>query len=332
MIARLRTAALAVVVSGATAGLLSAVSYGIGLGIDPELQFLAPTHAPTIDEATVAQAMTYAIASREYSDVIFVGDSTCRMGVRPESFTKICGLSGWNLGSMRRIGPYGFWLTVAAYFRNHPAPKAVVVCVTPTLFESEPSTLDGEIQQRLTWVYGPEVASVWTNVPFVARRGAAHTLGFSDRDIRTEPLEGLIKESYFTLAAKSRKSRGFFALPGEHGPTNGIPLERPKILVRPEWDKGVRAIAKLCEAKGCRLLVVFGPLADVFAVSRDWSQLELWGESLRSAHPCATVVRPIFYGEAFMWDALHLNAAGVEKFMPLVAKDVEQALSRSSER
>jgi hypothetical protein len=29
-----------------------------------------------------------------------------------------------------------------------------------------------------------------------------------------------------------------------------------------------------------------------------------------------------------MWDAQHLNAAGIEKFMPTVAKDVQAALER----
>jgi lysophospholipase L1-like esterase len=29
-----------------------------------------------------------------------------------------------------------------------------------------------------------------------------------------------------------------------------------------------------------------------------------------------------------MWDGIHLNAAGVEKFMPVVAKDVEAVLGK----
>jgi hypothetical protein len=29
-----------------------------------------------------------------------------------------------------------------------------------------------------------------------------------------------------------------------------------------------------------------------------------------------------------MWDAIHLNAAGVAKFMPIVAKDVQSVLGK----
>jgi hypothetical protein len=34
------------------------------------------------------------------------------------------------------------------------------------------------------------------------------------------------------------------------------------------------------------------------------------------------------YARQFMWDAQHLNAAGVEKFMPIVVQDVQAALSQ----
>ena len=42
------------------------------------------------------------------------------------------------------------------------------------------------------------------------------------------------------------------------------------------------------------------------------------------------VARPavLWYDPELLWDSLHLNAAGVEKFMPVVAKDFESVLGK----
>jgi hypothetical protein len=316
---------LILLITAATVGALFGASYCLGRTADPEVTFLDPQRAPTIDEAVVAQAMSYAIASHENNDVIFLGDSTSRMGIKPEAFTEVCGMSAWNLGSMRRIGPYGFMITVATYLQNHPAPKAVVLCVTPTIFENDPSSLDGEIQQRLVWVYGPEIGTAWENVPFIARRGAVR---FWFPAIRNKPLMGLESETYFTLETKNLRSRGFFALHGDHGPGNGIPMYTPEMAVRPEWTDGCARIANLCDASGCKFLILFGPMPNGLKGARDWTLLDKWGRSFEAAHRCATVGTPIFYDDRIMWDALHVNRLGVEKFTALVAKDVQAALGK----
>jgi hypothetical protein len=321
-------ACIAIATAAATFGTLSTASYCIGRGVDPELSFLDPQRAPTVDEAIIAQALTYAIRSREMNDVVFLGDSTCRMGIKPELFSRISGLSGWNLASMRRIGPYGYAITVALYLQNHPAPRVVVLCVNPVLFEVDPTTLDGEFQQRLKWSYNPESAPIWENVPFVTKREAARSIGFWSRDVRNEPLDGLARETYNSLRTKSRAVRGFFALPGEHGPANGIPMETPVVAVRGEWSDGLISIARDCRAHGACFLIIFGPLTDSLAKARDWSLLAKWARDFERSEPRAFVAEPIFYEERLMWDALHVNAAGLEKFVPTVAADVQAVLSK----
>jgi hypothetical protein len=349
---RLKATVLSVCAAGFTLVTMFGLGFAAGVGVDPELQYLSPGRQPTSGEAVVAQAMTYALSSREYNDVVFLGDSTCEMGIDPRVFAKETGLSAWNLGTMRGFGPYGFFLATSAYLGHHPAPKIVVLCITPTLFECDPSVFDGEMKQRLTWSYGAEIASPLEYVPFVARRGAANALNFWSPAVRSEPLEGMPRETYFTLAAKTRETRGFLALPGEHVQLNGmppersetlvrpewdqgrrqlaieceahgVPPERPETLVRPEWDQGCRQIAIECEARGARFLIILAPLIDNFAKARDWPQIAQWGKSFHEDHPWASVTPPLFYKEARMWDMSHLNARGVEKFMPTVAKDVQ---------
>jgi hypothetical protein len=325
---RSRSACIAIAAAAATFGTLSAASYCVGRGVGPELSFLSPQRAPTVDEAIVAQALTYAIRSRERNDVVFLGDSTCRMGIKPELFSRASGLSGWNLGSIRRIGPNGFAITVALYLQNHPAPRAVVLCVNPVLFEVDPTKLDGEIQQRLMWSYNPESAPFWEKAPFVTKRGAVCSIGFWSRDVRDEPLDGLRRDTYNSLEVKSRAARGFWALPGEHGAANGIPMETPVTTVRREWSDGLSSIARDCRAHGTSFLIMFGPLTDSLAKARDWSLLAKWARDFEQSEPRTFVAEPIFYEERLMWDALHVNAAGLEKFTPTVVADVQAMLSR----
>jgi hypothetical protein len=46
--------------------------------------------------------------------------------------------------------------------------------------------------------------------------------------------------------------------------------------------------------------------------------------------PRARVARPalLWWDPLLSWDRIHLNVSGVEKFMPVVAKDVEAALAK----
>ncbi|HEV3138353.1 MAG TPA: hypothetical protein VGZ26_10625 [Pirellulales bacterium] len=125
-----------------------------------------------------------------------------------------------------------------------------------------------------------------------------------------------------------RKSRGFHFLPAIRGKGQGVPWERPEIPVHPDWDSGIRSIADACKECGVPLLIRFAPIDSAVRAARDWSQLERWASELEGSQPNVTVARPIVlaYEPRFMWDAMHLNAAGVEKFMPVVAKDVQAVL------
>jgi hypothetical protein len=64
------------------------LGFASGVNVGPELQFLSPGRQPTSGEAVIAQAMTYALSSREYNDVVFLDDCTCEMGIDPRVFAK----------------------------------------------------------------------------------------------------------------------------------------------------------------------------------------------------------------------------------------------------
>jgi hypothetical protein len=146
------------------------------------------------------------------------------------------------------------------------------------------------------------------------------------REVRDDPLEGFTRESYRTLQSKMRDSRGFFRLPGQHGPQRVVDRPGPENIVHGDWDRWIRAIAVACG--NVPLLIQFTPIAGDTVDARDFRQLEEWSRGVESSHPNVRVARPIIlpYAATLMWDPIHLNAAGVEKFMPVVAEDVQALL------
>ena len=326
---RSRVSAIAVMTAAIVVGALAVGSYAVGRRLDPELRFLDPRRAPTIDEAGPAQSIEYALRSDEENDVVFFGDSTCRTGIDPVSFDRLTGLHSYNIGSGRGLGPNGMAVTVMAYLLHHPRPRAVVMCVTPFCFEADGTTLGGDLPDRFVASYGPEVAGVVTETETFAyfiRCGAVSILDSEAREVRDDRLVGLERETYHSSDSKLRKSRGFFGLPGDHGPQRGVG-PGPENMVHEDWDRWIRRIAEVCG--DVRLIVRFTPIASEYADAREFRQLDLWAARLETDHPNAVVTRPIVvpFERSLMWDSIHLNAAGVEKFMPLVAKDVQATLS-----
>jgi hypothetical protein len=315
---------LALLVSSVVA--MSTVCYCVGSQSSPDYCFFDPNRAPTRDEANIAQLFNYALQSDEKNAAIFIGDSTCAASIDPAALN----VPAWNLGSFRGFGPSGFLLLTRAYLQQHPRPDVVVLIVNPFSVEVDPTVAgSAEYAQRVAPAYTPQLAGTIPRIASLARRGAAR---ISCRtDVRNMPLVGLEQETFRTREAKLRNGRGFLSLPGAHakGGAIGVP-ERPRLAVHPDWDRGVRSIAETCRAAGVRLLIRFGPIDQRFRDARDWSLLERWADSLDGA----TVAKPLIiaYPPELMWDGIHLNRDGVDRFMPVVAKDVKRVLAREIPR
>ncbi len=224
-------------------------------------------------------------------------------------------------------------MTLKAYLSRHPKPRAVVLCVTPFCFEVDIGTAGGDLPEHFVANYGPEVEGVVPireSIAYFMKRGAVSLVQSRDSDVFNDPLTGFEKETYRTLEKKMRDSRGFFRLPEEHGPNRGVERPGPADLVHQEWDQGVRQIAQACDEVGVVFVIRFSPISAEFSDARDFSRLESWGRTMESSYSHLVVARPILlaYAPQFMWDCIHLNSAGVEKFMPTLVKDVRAALGR----
>ncbi len=333
---------LAASVLAVTAGSIfafGAVAYRVGAGLNRESRFFQKGERPTADDAIAVFPVEYALGTTDKNDVIFLGDSTCHTGIDPRIFERTTGLVGYNLGSLRGVGATGFVITLKAYLLHHPKPRAVVLCVSPTCFEDESARIGGPLPKTFVTNYGPEVAEVvspFERVSYFCKRGmwSVWQPAFVDRvhgqDIRDVPLRGIKQEeTYHTLQRKTLDGRGFFGLPGSHGPPKGVP-GGSDVVIRDEWRTGVRRLAQICEEAGIAFVIKFAPVSDEVAHARNFGPLETLAGELESTYPHTTVARPIVssYDASLMWDSLHLNAAGVEKFQASIAKDVQAALRR----
>jgi hypothetical protein len=323
-----------------TLGVLGSVTYRIGRGLNTETRFFYAWDRPTGDEACAACAVEYALRTDDANDVIFLGDSTCRTGIDPRVFERLTGLTAYNLGSLRGVGASGFVITLKAYLLHHPRPRAVVLCVTPTCFEVKAGTLDGPLAQSFASNYGPEVSEIvplTERIAYFCKRGLWKVWKPRDQlvdrlhgqDVRDLPLKGLDSETYHTLQRKSRDGRGFFSLPGTHGSTK-MQARGGDVLIQEEWNRGIRRVAEQCEAANVPLVIRFAPVTANASKARNFEPLEAWSQDLQSSYPRTTVGRPIVrsYDPALMWDSIHLNSAGVERFVSSLADDVRGALNR----
>jgi hypothetical protein len=314
------------------ASIASAVSYCVGRHTQSDLRFLDPRRSPTTDETIFSCAAEYALRSKELNDVIFVGDSTCADGIDPLAIERLTGLKSYNLGTQGGLGPTGFLVILKGYLENHPKPRLVVLCLSPIAMENGVDTDRARIPDRFIKNYGPEVwgvVSLRESIGYFIRRGMLSMLSAarSGKDPRELPLYGLEHETYWSFRETLRQSRGFYQIPKKSGARRDSPASGPELVTK-EWREGVVHICQSCDAAGIPLLIKLSPIADHRMTSRDFGQLESWAKEVESSQSNVHVAHPLLsgYEAALMYDSIHLNAAGVEKFMPLVAKDLRAAL------
>jgi hypothetical protein len=330
---RVRSTFFVVVVAGTVVAVAGVTVYRVGQLAEPLMRFLDPRLAPTIDEAFVSLPVEYALRSDEANDVVFLGDSTCHDEVDP---ARMSGVKAYNCGSLGSIGPLGILLTAEAYVDRHPAPRLVVLVVSPLRFEVNSGSAGGHVVRRLVANYGVEVADVVPlseSVPYFVRRGSLELSGRREGiPFFDKPLRGMEKEIFHTLERRMHASRGFFALPGEHGGRWAVEMPAPRTFILDEWKDGLKRLAAVCHKSGAKLLVRFGPIWDGVRHLRDFSKLDAWADDFESSCPSACVARPtiVAWDRSLKWDSMHLNSAGVDRFMPTVGNEVRAVLGNES--
>jgi hypothetical protein len=343
---RLVSTLMILAMATATLGVLSVVSYCVGRGTESDLRFLEPRRPPTEDEACIAYPIEYSLRSNEKNDVIFLGDSTCRAGIDPAEFERLTGLRAYNLGSQGKAGAMAFVLTVKAYLSKHPRPQMVILSISPLVCELDGDRRDAKMRDRLLANYGPEVTGLIPlseSLSYFIKRGSlaawaapSSLIAGHHDDVRDLTLVGNAPYTYHTLERKIRETRGFGSFPGLHHHAGAPIIARvpERVIVRDDWQSGVRLLAETCQTAGVPFLFRFSPMPSQCSKWRDYSSVEQWSRDLKSSCPELIVGRPtlLWYDWNLCWDAYHLNAQGVVEYTAALANDVRAALASSGLR
>ena len=309
---------------------------------EPVLQFFDPRRSPTMDEAWTATVMDYALCSAENNDVVFLGDSICRSGIEPIEFQKQSRLRGYNLGVLfGGLGPEVVPDVARTYLLRHPVPRAVVFCMSPVCFEKEVDAAFVQLHQRFLDCFAFDAPNLQTldgiqsyahSILFLIRQGTVlawyRPEGGRPHDVRDDYLDLERTQTYRSLAALSRKARGFYPMVGS-GRRGFLDRRKRVVQVHPAWDRSVKRLASICRDAHVPLVIRLGPISSGASKDLDFSGVERWLNELQASCPeliMAKQNRLLLYPPQLCSDGMHCNIRGALKFTSQVSNDVLSAL------
>jgi len=326
---QVKVSAVVLAILAATVLALGGTAYVRGRALDPtERYFQEVGRPPSSGEGAMVANAQYVLFSSDYNDVVFFGDSACGNGVDPIRLRRLTGLQSYNV-AIPGIGAQACPTALRGYLARHPKPKAVVLCLSPLGMEVDCDLMADALRRLLTY-YGLELDDVLPltdSISYLVRSGSRTALPHPD--YRALPLLDQDEtETYFTQQPRVVAARGFRGMPPRAG--LAVPPAPSGVLIREDWDRGIRAMADTCAAADVRMMILFTPIEAAYKDSRDFERLDRCGRELEKSYPGLTVARPIIlaYEQRWMWDVIHLNSDGAEKFAPVVAKAVQGLLAR----
>jgi hypothetical protein len=317
--------------------LLCGIAQSTMRGTPIALRFFDPRRSPTFDETCVVSAMDYALSSTEPNDVIFIGDSACRTGVDPLRFERLTALRAYNLGIVGDLGP-GVMLSVTkAYLSAHPAPRIVVLCLSPVGLERDVPWYWIKLRDHFVNCYGFDrrsVRSVQGSLGYAFQQGTllawnstSSSFAGGAEDVRDRSLIGMEKVTYRQFERLTREQRGHFELPGR-GPFKNLDRPGNMVEIHEAWDSGVRSLIEACDSARVPLLIRFCPVSAEATKNLKFDRVETWLGDLKASSPrLLTPDRNILrYDRELCWDYSHTNPEGARQFTGQIAADMRVAL------
>jgi hypothetical protein len=311
-------------------------------GAPAPIRFFDPRRSPTFDETCVVSAMDYALTSTERNDVIFLGDSTCRSGLDPVRFESLTALHAYNLGIVGDLGPDVMLNVARAYLSTHPAPRLVVLCLSPVGLERDVPWYWIKLRNHFVDCYGFDVRSarsLHASLGYTFRQGTvlawdatASSFTGNSQDVRDCPLIGMEKVTYRQFERLTREKRGYFELPGR-GPHKNLDRPGGIVEVHDVWDAGVRRLIETCDSAHVRLLIRFSPVSAEATSNLKFERPAGWLKDLQASYPQLLLPRDeniLRYPPSLCWDYSHPNPQGARQFTEKVATEVRLAMDSAA--
>lgn len=283
--------------------------------------YLKNYRRPFFEESMLYHKMTYALSSKEYNDVLILGDSSALMDVEIEGLEKATGLRAYNLGTMGWLHVDGHMDTLRDYLESHPRPRLIVYTVLPKEMGDGCSSNEA-FKDRFIWAYGRDLKKErgFERWPLEFRlREEFRTMvgllvGGQKRYFKNEVVPGLTHDQF---GAALEKRRGYFTRDARK--LTRYDLEA--LRVSRAAGVSLRRLAVFTGQNRIRLLIRFGPIPKQkkSTAQREFTE---WYDGFQSDFKSHVVVdKPLVleYDLNLFSDASHLNPAGARKFTALIA-------------
>jgi hypothetical protein len=318
--------------------LLFAPMYFLGMQAEESRQFLKEDRPPNAPEAEMVVPMNYALESNDANDVVFLGDSACRVGIDPKLFGEVAGLSAWNLGGQFSLGIDGMELIIRAYLDHHPAPRAVVFCVNPRVLGLSTTEFVSpwrEMHARFMRCYGSSLSDAepptQRSVQYLAGEGVriAYRRATKGKEYYVDASIPGGAGTYRDYQRATLQGRGFAALDNavKDSAADSAKVPVGPCVVAASWRAGLRALVRRLQERDIALLVRLAPVSAAHPLE-DSAELTETLSELESTYSNTHVSRPaiIVYDDRLLHDDVHLNADGSTQFTTLVAEEVQRVL------
>jgi hypothetical protein len=206
-----------------------------------------PYFEPTVDVGTVMAK--HEMLSEAGGKVLLVGDSSCMMGLIPETVSGERGGS-LNLGTLSSFTLAGVESIVSEAVLAEVPPSVVVIAVLP-------QTLDISVQQAEEFgLVGPYLAAYGqTSVSYTPSIADWHKLIFRKHQIGRFP--EVFGGKYAVFREALRESGGYFKEPGHY---DGTDTPRDAVAMTDLSRVSVKAIAELCRQRQVPLVFWLSPV------------------------------------------------------------------------
>jgi hypothetical protein len=115
------------------AGMESLLAFALPKTIDPRTVYpFIYFNVPPSLESSILQWQMDILLSRQIPevDVLFLGDSSCLMGVIPRILEKKTGLKVWNLGTIAWLATEGHADVLQLYLKSHAKPRLIIYYIS----------------------------------------------------------------------------------------------------------------------------------------------------------------------------------------------------------
>lgn len=118
-------------------------------------RFYPPNRIPALEESIIQWQVYHALNVQQPIDILFLGDSSALMGLRPTLIQARTGLTCWDIGTLDYLSTPGNVDILEMFLRQHPTPpKVVVYHIISWSFSLSQSSLQqfGYIDRLQKWV------------------------------------------------------------------------------------------------------------------------------------------------------------------------------------